>query len=255
MPRYVWLYQSLRNEIGSGRYRVDSMLPTEEQLASVYGVSRHTVREAMRKLVDEGLVVRRAGLGTLVRARHPSAPYVAGLGSLEELMDYTSRTRLEVLGQSMVRADAALAREVRCAPGSQWLELQTRRHLAGQEAPISVTRVYLRPEFSRLREHLHGDHPSIYELLRRLFQQEVASVLQQIEATLMPAPAARLLQVKARGPALRMTRCYFDAAGILMSASVNLYVAERFQLVTRWDTPSGQLPAARSPLSTAKGSR
>ena len=242
MPRYAWLQQSLLTDIASGKYPVGSLLPTEDQLGKIYGVSRHTVREATRKLVDSGLIVRRPGIGTVVRAARAPQPYVAALGSLKELMDYTSTTRLEVLGQSLVTADEAMARDLRCEPGSQWLELQTRRHLAGQDAPISFTRVYLRPEFAGVREHLHGDHPSIYELLRTLYHQQVDSVLQQIEATSMPAAAAKLLKLKAGSPALRMLRCYFDRAGRLLTASANLYVADRFQLVTSWSQSSSQTP-------------
>lgn len=246
MPRYAWLQQSLLTDISSGKYPVGSLLPTEDQLGRIYGVSRHTVREATRKLVDSGLIVRRPGIGTVVRAASAPRPYVAALGSLKELMEYTSTTRLEVLAQSFVTADEAMARDLRCEPGSQWLELQTRRHLAGQDAPISFTRVYLRPEFARVREHLVGDHPSIYELLRTLYEQEVDSVLQQIEATLMPAAAAKLLRLKAGSAALRMLRCYFDRGGRLLTASANLYAADRFQLVTSW-SQSGLPPESTQP--------
>ena len=235
LPRYLWLHQTLLNDIGSGKYPIGALLPTEDQIGRIYGVSRHTVREATRKLVDSGLIVRRAGIGTEVRAASAPKPYVAALGSLKELMDYTSTTRLEVLGRSRVTADETLARDLRCEPGSSWIELQTRRHLAGQDAPISFTRVYLRPEFEQVADHLQGDHPSIYELLRTLYRQEVESVLQQIEATLMPAAAARLLQLKTGAPALRMLRCYFDRGGRLLTASANLYIADRFQLVTSWN--------------------
>ncbi len=234
VPRYVWLHQSLLNDISSGKYPVGSLLPTEDQLGKTYGVSRHTVREATRKLVDSGLISRHPSIGTVVRAASVPRPYVAALGSLKELMDYTSTTRLEVLGQAMVTADEAMARDLRCERGSQWLELQTRRHLAGQVAPISFTRVYLRPEFAQLAAHLKGDHPSIYELLQTLYGQDVDSVVQQIEATLMPAPAALLLQLSPGSPALRMLRCYFDRGARLLTASANLYVADRFQLVTSW---------------------
>lgn len=246
LPRYAWLQQSLLTDIKSGKYPVGSLLPTEDQLGKIYGVSRHTVREATRKLADSGLIVRRPGIGTLVRAAGAPQPYVAALGSLKELMDYTSTTRLEVLGQSLVTADAAMARDLRCEPDSQWLELQTMRHLAGQDAPISFTRVYLRPEFASVREHLRGNHPSIYELLRTLYHQQVDSVLQQIEATMMPPAVAKLLKLKAGTPALRMLRCYFDHTGRLLTASANLYVADRFQLVTSWRQnpphPTGETP-------------
>ena len=234
-PRYVWLHEFLLKDIRSGKYPVGSLLPTEGQLGKTYGVSRHTVREATRKLVDSGLISRRASIGTLVLASRPAAPYVAALGSLKELMEYTNTTRLEVLGEARVKADEQLAQDLRCGVGSEWVELQTRRHLAGQDAAISFTKVYLRPEFAGIKAHLHGDHMSIYALLHKLFNQQVESVLQQIEATLMPADAARLLHLKAGSPALRMLRCYFDQSGRLLSASVNLYIAERFRLVTSWN--------------------
>ena len=234
-PRYVWLHACLHNDINSGKYPVGTFLPTEEQLGKAYGVSRHTVREATRKLVDSGLISRRPSIGTLVLAPRPAAPYVAALGSLKEIMDYTNTTRLELLGEARVRADGQLAQDLRCDVGSEWVELQTKRHLAGQDAPISFTKVYLRPEFAGIKAHLHGDHRSIYALLDTLYGQKVASVLQQIEATLMPADAAALLHLKAGSPALRMLRCYFDQSGRLLSASVNFYIADRFRLVTSWN--------------------
>ena len=234
-PRYVWLHESLLNDIKGGKYPVGSLLPTEAQLGKTYGVSRHTVREATRKLVDSGLISRRPSIGTVVLAAKPAGPYVAALGSLKELMDYTNTTRLELLGKAVVKADAQLAQELRCDIGSQWLALQTKRHLAGQDAPISLTTVYLRPEFKGITAHLHGDHPSIYALLDTLYGQKVASVLQQIEATLMPIDASKLLHLPAGSPALRMLRCYFDERGHLLTASVNLYMAARFRLVTSWN--------------------
>jgi DNA-binding GntR family transcriptional regulator len=239
-PRYVWLHACLLRDITSGKYPVGSLLPTEAQLGKTFGVSRHTVREATRKLVDSGLISRRPSIGTIVMASQPATPYVAALGSLEALMKYTNTTRLEVLGQARVKADAQLAQDLRCEVGSEWLELHTKRHLAGQDAPISFTKVYLRPEFADIQNHLHGDHPSIYALLDQLYGEEVVSVLQHIEATLMPAEAAALLQLKPGSPALRMLRCYFDRNGRLLSASANLYVADRFQLVTSWSKASAE---------------
>ncbi|MBK5204086.1 MAG: GntR family transcriptional regulator [Polaromonas sp.] len=237
-PRYVWLHQCLLADISSGKYSVGSLLPTEEQLGNIYGVSRHTVREATRKLVDVGMISRHPSIGTVVRATKPAAPYVAALGSLKDLMDYTNTTRLEVLGETRIKADEQMARDMRCEVGSEWIELQTKRHLAGQDAPISFTKVYLRPEFAGIKEQLHGDHLSIYALLHKLYDQEVESVLQQIEATLMPTEAAKLLHLKADSPALRMLRSYFDKSGRLLTTSVNLYIADRFQLVTSWNKAS-----------------
>lgn len=233
-PRYAQLRERLVSDISSGKYPVGSLLPPENQLAETYGVSRHTVREATRKLADIGLISRHPGIGTVVCATKAPGPYVAALGSLQELFDYTNTTRLELLADNFVSADAKMAESIGCEPDSEWVELRARRHVMGQEAPISFTRVYLRPEFSGIKDRLRGQHMSIYAMLEQDYGQDVYTVKQEIEATLMPADAAKLLNVKARSPALLMRRSYIDKKGRLLAVSSNLYAADRFHLHTSW---------------------
>jgi GntR family transcriptional regulator len=58
---------ALRVAIAQGTYRPGSQLPTEAELGEQLGVSRTVVREALRALQDEGLIMRRHGVGTFVR--------------------------------------------------------------------------------------------------------------------------------------------------------------------------------------------
>ena len=60
-PRYMQLAQTLINEIQSGRFPVGSTIPTEFELCEQFGASRSTVREAVKQLVQLGMVVRQAG--------------------------------------------------------------------------------------------------------------------------------------------------------------------------------------------------
>ncbi|HQN12873.1 MAG TPA: GntR family transcriptional regulator, partial [Quisquiliibacterium sp.] len=54
-PRYQQVADALARDIARGLYEVGSLLPTEAQLCTLFNVSRHTVREATRRLVDVGL--------------------------------------------------------------------------------------------------------------------------------------------------------------------------------------------------------
>jgi GntR family transcriptional regulator len=239
-PRYAKLRESLVKDIASGKYPVGSLLPPEFQLAETYGVSRHTVREATRKLADIGLISRRPGIGTVVCAQHDPQPYVAGLGTVKDLFDYTNATRLEVLNRRAVKANKALAGLLGCTVGESWVELMAFRHAIGQNLPISYTRVYLRPEFEGIEKQLRGNHISIYAMLERHFHQRIEAVRQEIEAALMPADAARLLGVSARSAALAMRRAYLDPSGRVLGVSDNLYPADRFRLVTHWNRDDTQ---------------
>ena len=66
--RYRDIATGLQREIRLGTYAVGNLLPTETELMASYQASRQTVREALRILIDQGLIVRRAGLGSVVIA-------------------------------------------------------------------------------------------------------------------------------------------------------------------------------------------
>jgi GntR family transcriptional regulator len=65
-PMYRHIADDLRVKIGSGALEPNAKLPTESQLGEEYDVSRNTVREAIRRLTDEGLLESRPGQGTFV---------------------------------------------------------------------------------------------------------------------------------------------------------------------------------------------
>lgn len=238
-PLYQQLYQQLRHAIQSGEYAVHSSFPTEAQLCATHGVSRHTVREATRRLVEEGLISKQAGAGTVVRATQPAAPYVlSSQSTFQDAMAYGDSTRLEVLSSRRCEADADLAAALRCLVGSVWIELTAMRHPAGQVSPMSYSHIYLRPAFAEIIALLHGDHPSIYALLQQHFGAEVDGIRQRIEAALMPDAGQTLLQLPAGSPALHVQRAYYDAQDMLLAASVNWYIPARFRMETAWRRPS-----------------
>ncbi|CAG4920823.1 MULTISPECIES: GntR family transcriptional regulator [Acidithrix] len=67
LPLWAQICEDLRDRAGTGEF--DGRFPTEEELARLYGVSRQTVREAIRRLESEGLVVRQRGRGTRLVSR------------------------------------------------------------------------------------------------------------------------------------------------------------------------------------------
>ncbi len=66
VPKYLRLRSSLAAAIGAGRWKAGAKIPTEERLTQATGLSLGTVQRALRALSDDGLVVRRHGMGTFV---------------------------------------------------------------------------------------------------------------------------------------------------------------------------------------------
>src|SRR5512133_381817 len=68
---YFQLAELLEQEIASGRWEPEARLPSEPELCSHYGLSRTTIRQALARLEQEGLISREKGRGTFVRASQP----------------------------------------------------------------------------------------------------------------------------------------------------------------------------------------
>src|SRR5690606_6552049 len=67
---YVQVREALRGQIKTGALQPGQKLPTEDELAAQFGVSRMTLRQGLADLIDEGLLYRRRGVGTFVTHFH-----------------------------------------------------------------------------------------------------------------------------------------------------------------------------------------
>jgi GntR family transcriptional regulator len=79
-PMYQKIAEDLRNQIDSGVLASGAQLPTELDLCDRYGASRNTVRDAIKRLISQGLVETRPGQGTFVTRRID--PFVTSLSTV-----------------------------------------------------------------------------------------------------------------------------------------------------------------------------
>jgi GntR family transcriptional regulator len=74
VPLYFQVEQALASQIRRGAIPIGSQLPTEPELSDHFGVSRSVIRQAFRRLEQEGLVARRRGVGSFVVEKDPPSP-------------------------------------------------------------------------------------------------------------------------------------------------------------------------------------
>ena len=227
-PRYALLAESIVNDIRTGRYAIGSMLPTEADLCEAFGVSRHTVREALRRLGDLGLVSRHQGIGTRVKARQDSTRFVQSIGNLSDLFGFIDNTRLAVVSRQDVLATPAKRRLLRCAPGQRWRMLEVLRYQAGSKQPMVVSEIYIPQALAAVENEMRDLQVPIYTLIERRYGERIAEVQQEIDACELAPDKARLLGVRAGSPGLAITRHYFGENDKLLLVSASLYPAGRF---------------------------
>src|SRR5260370_15352653 len=74
LPLHVQVEEYLRKLIGMEKFRKGTFLPKEVELANRLGVSRNTIRQATNKLENEGLIIRKKGVGTRVAEKKGLMP-------------------------------------------------------------------------------------------------------------------------------------------------------------------------------------
>lgn len=227
-PRYARLAELLQGEIRAGRLRVGARVPGELELVERYGVSRHTVREALRRLSDQGLIERRRGAGTVVTARSPRAPVVQVVHSPSELMSYPASSRLFPLSSQAIQLDPELAQLLGCPVGESWFRVQALRRLRPRAVAIAWSDIYLRPEFSAVAAEVGRHAGPLYELIEARFGLRVEQVDVDIRAGLLGAGHAAELGVEAGAAALAVVRRYRDARGRCVLLTVAEHPAELF---------------------------
>jgi DNA-binding GntR family transcriptional regulator len=234
MTKAVNLARHLTEQIESGRYAVGAAIPTEAQLQQRFDVSRHTVREALRELKSRGLILARAGVGTVVRAKAPRTSFMQGVGTLEEVIQFGEATRMKLLGHEHVVADAALAEQIGARAGQELVRLSLLRHRPREAMPAGWRHIYLRPEHADVAELVEAAREPVLRLVERRHHIRIAEVVQQIVAATLTAAQARVLGTRAGKPALHVTRQYFDSQDRLLMATVGLYPSDRFSHNTRF---------------------
>ncbi|MBL6749080.1 MAG: GntR family transcriptional regulator [Nevskia sp.] len=222
---------ALRREIERGGFAVGASLPPESELCRRFAVSRHTVRQALRQLRDDGLVASRQGAGTTVLQPAGRSGYVQTFASIEELIPYAAENRYEVGAIERVRCDTALARRLGCARGDRWLRITGFRYAPGEALPVCWTEVYVRPQFSGVSRMLargKGARSAIYAWIEETCGERFAEVRQTLRVRPMPAAQAAAFAVEAGAPAVEICRAYRFTGGAVAEVAFNLHPAERF---------------------------
>lgn len=224
VPLYHQLSEQLRAAITDGRLQPGDAFENEVGLAHRLSLSRPTVRRAIQDMVDQGLLVRRRGLGTTVANRK-----VHRRAELSSLFDDLARDGREphttVLTHEIV-TDERAASALDLPPSTPLLHV-VRLRFAG-DAPLAMMHNWLPPETSSIpREEL--EDTGLYAALRARGIKPV--VARQTIGARMPSTAERKhLRIRGTAPVLTMTRMAFDAAGKAVEFGDHCYRAEDYEI-------------------------
>jgi DNA-binding GntR family transcriptional regulator len=204
IPQYRKIYELLRKHILAGVYEEGDLLPSENELCAVHGLTRPTVRQALETLVKEGLILKQQGKGSIVR----KPPQKIGILSI-------AATASAIDGQYL-KTDILQTPEIRQWPVNFAFELSDVERESGCIYMERLRYVDNHPVFYDIN-HLPNinlprfttrsfENRSLFEVLRKHYQVDILGGEQQLKAIIPDERIKSLLKVSPGQPVLYIER-------------------------------------------------
>jgi GntR family transcriptional regulator len=227
-PLYVQVVATIKAEILKGIYPVGTQLPSEDLLGQRFSVSRHTIREALRRLRDDGLISSRRGAPTTVLKPAASGAYVHEIESINDLFSFVSALRFHIDSVGMVSADPQLAARLGTSEGEKWLRIDGFRFPASSDEPVCWMEVYVHENYAGVARLLEHNNGPIFELIETLYGERIVEVEQALRTAPMPAQVAPMLHTEAGETSIEVVRSFRITSGQTAEVSIAHYPAKDF---------------------------
>ncbi len=252
LPLYHRVYLLLRQRIAEGAWPADVPMPGEHELAGAHGVSRITVRRALQRLNEEGLVRRRRGAGTFARPPHHQPRREDLYGLMDNLLVMGRQTDVALLDLSYVAAPAEVAAALEVVPGTLVQKSVRLRSVAC--APFSHLTAWVPERIGRTYQAQDLATQPLLLLLERAGLR-AAKAEQVMSAKLADGTVAPLLRVPPGSALLWVRRQVRDEAGQVIEALEALYRPDLYEYQIAMTRGSGtwDLRRDRSGVMDAAG--
>ena len=229
MALYEQVKDHIARKIQEGAWRAGDRLPSESELVTQFGISRMTVNRALRELVEQGRIVRVAGVGSFVAEEKPQSTLLQIANLASEIRQRGHDYRCDVLAVERVSASLEVAAALDLRTGeSVFHSLCVHRE---DGLPVQLEDRYVNPH--QVPQFAAQDftllQPSEY-LVRNVPFDQVEHV---VDAVMPTAEQAALLEMPATEPCLLLTRRTWSR-GIPITVVRCLHPASRYRLGSRF---------------------
>lgn len=234
------LYQQVKDfiarRIQEGVWRAGDRLPSENDLVTQFGVSRMTVNRALRELVEQGRIVRVAGVGSFVAEDKPQSTLLQIANLATEIRQRGHDYRCDLLSVERISASLEVAAALDMRTGESVFHSLCIHREDG--LPVQLEDRYVHPgqvpQFAR--QDFSQQQPSEYLVRNVPFDQ-----IEHVVDAVMPTPEqAVLLEMNVAEPCLLLTRRTWSR-GVPITVVRCLHPASRYRLGSRFRTDGNPL--------------
>jgi GntR family transcriptional regulator/GntR family frlABCD operon transcriptional regulator len=204
LPQYKRLYELLRKQIIDGVFREDDLLPSENELCTIHGLTRPTVRHALDALVNEGFIGKHQGKGSIVQKLPKGIGILSIAGTTSALGGKNLRSELLVKPYVKPWDDPFMFKLSETEINSGCIHMERIRYY--NDKPIFYDINFI-PNINIPRFTSRSfENRSLFDILRTTYQIEIKGGEQKIKAIEADSIIARHLSVKPGYPVLHLER-------------------------------------------------
>ncbi len=228
---YAQVKDHILRRIQDGTWPPGHRLPSEHELVAQFGISRMTVNRALRELVEQGRVVRMAGVGSFVAEAKPQSTLLQIASIASEIRARGHVHGYQLLAAERLSAPADVAVWLDLRPGESVFRSVCLHHEDG--VPVQLEYRYVNPHVvpNFLEQDLAGTPPGDYLLRHVPFDQ----VEHLVDAVLPTEEQAAQLTMPVGEPCLLLTRRTWTR-GVPVTLARCLHPASRYRLGSRFRT-------------------
>jgi GntR family transcriptional regulator len=204
LPLYLRVRDSLAEKIEKKIWLPNTLIPTEQELMERYSVSRTTVREAVNLLVQDGLLEKTQGKGTIVKAKSIAGTFGKLKGFAEEVIEKGMKPKSKVIRAEFVKHGLYFEKSQLCVPNYEEILLVERIRFA-DHLPIAFERSCWAKKAGEILLKHDLDEAKFYKILElyNVFLKRAKEEISAVNATLLEAD---LLGIRGGEALLEMTR-------------------------------------------------
>jgi len=228
LPLYLQLKTVLLDRIRQGHWKANDRLPSEDELGVEFGVSKVTVRQAVRDLAQAGLVRREQGRGTFVADTQIRFGPRLLTSFTDEMRETGMVAGSRVLEQKVAPAAEETARKLQLSIGAEVFVLSRLRLAAGE--PMGLQTVYVPCRLADGLFEIDFGVASLYETLEKRFGLAPDHASQTHFATQADRKQAKLLKIKEGSALLGGERLTFLRGGRPLELTYSAMRGDRYQI-------------------------
>jgi DNA-binding GntR family transcriptional regulator len=204
IPQYRKLYEILRRHISEGVYKEGDLLPSENELCQLYGMTRPTVRQSLSTLANDGYIIKHQGKGSIVHNLPREIGILSVSGTTSALGDRNLKTRITVKPILMKWPSDFMFPLTELEKESGCIYMERVRYL--DDVPIFYDISFIANiNLARITSR-QFENRSLFQILRDHYHIEIKGGDQRIKAIPATAKISRLLYIKKDQPVLHLER-------------------------------------------------